>query len=48
MRFGAGVHAGIADLRTYHAYRYRPAGRIYGKDIDSYRGCCIEVKLFKS
>jgi len=30
-----------------YAYRYRPAGRIYGKDIDSYRGCCIEGKAFQ-
>ncbi|MEN6348959.1 MAG: urocanate hydratase [Syntrophomonas sp.] len=30
-----------------YAYRYRPAGRIYGRDIDSYRGNCLEGKAFQ-
>lgn len=49
------LHAVLApelmqELLTYgriYAYRYRPAGRIYGKDINSYQGCCIEGKAFQ-
>lgn len=40
----------MQELLTYgriYAYRYRPAGRIYGQDIDSYRGNCIEGKAFQ-
>ncbi|HWQ73787.1 MAG TPA: urocanate hydratase [Syntrophomonas sp.] len=40
----------MQELLTYgriYAYRYRPASRIYGRDIDSYRGNCIEGKAFQ-
>lgn len=30
-----------------YAYRYRPAGRIYGKPIQEYKGNCIEGKAFQ-
>ncbi|MEN6461083.1 MAG: urocanate hydratase [Syntrophomonas sp.] len=30
-----------------YAYRYRPIGRIYGKDINSYQGNCLEGKAFQ-
>lgn len=30
-----------------YAYRYRPSGRIYGKDINSYQGKCLEGKAFQ-
>lgn len=30
-----------------YGYRYRPAGRIYGKPIDEYKGNCIEGKAFQ-
>ena len=30
-----------------YAYRFRPEGRIYGKDIDSYKGQCVEGKAFQ-
>jgi urocanate hydratase len=30
-----------------YAYRYRPTGRIYGKDINSYQGNCLEGKAFQ-
>lgn len=30
-----------------YAYRYRPAGRIYGKPIEEYQGNCIEGKAFQ-
>ncbi len=30
-----------------YAYRYRPAGRIYGKPIDEYSGNCVEGKAFQ-
>ncbi len=30
-----------------YAYRYRPEGRIYGKDIDLYPGNCLEGKAFQ-
>ena len=40
----------LEELRTrgrVYAYRYRPAGRIYGKPIDEYKGKCIEGKAFQ-
>lgn len=49
------LHAALApefleELLKYgriYAYRYRPEGRIYGKSIDEYRGCCLEGKAFQ-
>ncbi|QAT41814.1 urocanate hydratase [Aminipila luticellarii] len=40
----------MEELKNYgriYAYRYRPAGRIYGKPIDEYKGNCIEGKAFQ-
>ncbi|MCF7935940.1 MAG: urocanate hydratase [Synergistales bacterium] len=40
----------MEELRTMgriYAYRYRPAGRIYGKPIDEYRGKCQAGKAFQ-
>ena len=40
----------LQELKTYgriYAYRYRPAGRIYGKPIDEYKGNCLEGKAFQ-
>ncbi|WP_312647254.1 urocanate hydratase [Aminipila sp.] len=40
----------MEELKTYgriYAYRYRPAGRIYGKPIEEYKGNCIEGKAFQ-
>jgi urocanate hydratase len=40
----------LDELYTYgriYAYRFRPAGRIYGKPIDEYNGKCIEGKAFQ-
>lgn len=40
----------LQELKTYgriYAYRYRPAGRIYGKPIDEYKGNCTEGKAFQ-
>ncbi|MDR0719350.1 MAG: urocanate hydratase, partial [Treponema sp.] len=40
----------LDELYTYgriYAYRFRPAGRIYGKPIEEYRGKCIEGKAFQ-
>lgn len=40
----------MEELKTYgrvYAYRYRPAGRIYGKPIEEYKGKCIEGKAFQ-
>lgn len=40
----------LEELVTYgriYAYRYRPAGRIFGKAIDEYKGNCIEGKAFQ-
>ncbi|WP_010258586.1 urocanate hydratase [Treponema primitia] len=40
----------LEELYTYgriYAYRFRPAGRIYGKPIDEYKGKCIEGKAFQ-
>ena len=28
-------------------HRYRPAGRLYGKPIDEYKGACVEGKAFQ-
>lgn len=30
-----------------YGYRFRPKGKIYGKPIDEYKGCCIEGKAFQ-
>lgn len=30
-----------------YAYRFRPEGRIYGKEIEAYRGNCLEGKAFQ-
>ena len=38
------------ELVTYgriYAYRFRPAGRIYGRPIDEYKGNCVEGKAFQ-
>lgn len=38
------------ELKTrgrIYGYRFRPAGRIYGKPIDEYKGNCIEGKAFQ-
>ncbi|MFP3042976.1 urocanate hydratase [Treponema primitia] len=40
----------LEELYTYgriYAYRFRPAGRIYGKPIDEYKGKCIEGRAFQ-
>ncbi|MBC2721116.1 urocanate hydratase [Desulfosporosinus sp.] len=40
----------LEELRTrgrIYAYRYRPAGRLYGKPIEEYKGNCIEGKAFQ-
>jgi urocanate hydratase len=40
----------MQELQTYgriYAYRYRPEGRIYGKDINLYPGNCLEGKAFQ-
>lgn len=40
----------LEELTTYgriYAYRFRPAGRIYGKPIDEYKGNCTEGKAFQ-
>lgn len=40
----------LGELYAYgriYAYRFRPAGRIYGKPIDQYRGKCLEGKAFQ-
>lgn len=40
----------LQELTTYgriYAYRFRPAGRIYGHSIDEYEGNCIEGKAFQ-
>ncbi|BBB91128.1 MAG TPA: urocanate hydratase [Methylomusa anaerophila] len=36
----------VAYGRVY-AYRYRPAGRIYGKPVSEYRGRCLEGQAFQ-
>ena len=30
-----------------YAYRYRPAGRIYGKPVSEYKGKCLAGKAFQ-
>lgn len=40
----------LKELRTYgriYGYRFRPAGRIWGKPIDQYKGNCLEGKAFQ-
>lgn len=40
----------MEELRTrgrIYAYRYRPAGRIYGRSIDEYKGKCAAGKAFQ-
>ena len=40
----------MEELKTYgrvYAYRYRPAGRIYDKPIDEYKGNCLAGKAFQ-
>jgi len=40
----------LNELQTYgriYAYRYRPAGRIWGRPIDEYRGRCVEGRAFQ-
>jgi urocanate hydratase len=40
----------LEELRTYgriYGYRFRPAGRIWGKPIDQYQGNCLEGKAFQ-
>ncbi|MBN1519529.1 MAG: urocanate hydratase [Spirochaetales bacterium] len=40
----------LAELRTrgrIYGYRFRPAGPIQGKPIDSYAGACLEGKAFQ-
>jgi urocanate hydratase len=50
-----GLHETLAtefmeELVTYgriYAYRYRPAGRIYGKPVEEYKGNCLEGKAMQ-
>ncbi|EGW38502.1 urocanate hydratase [Desulfosporosinus sp. OT] len=37
----------LHTLGRIYAYRYRPAGRLYGKPIDEYKGNCLEGKAFQ-
>lgn len=40
----------LNELKTrgrIYGYRFRPAGRIYGKPIDEYKGKCVEGKAFQ-
>ena len=40
----------LDELKTYgriYGYRFRPAGRIWGKPIDEYKGNCTESKAFQ-
>ena len=40
----------LDELFTYgriYAYRYRPAGNIYGKPIDEYKGKCLAAKAMQ-
>ena len=40
----------LNELKTrgrIYAYRYRPAGRIFGRPIDSYKGKCQAGKAFQ-
>ena len=40
----------LNELMTYgriYGYRFRPAGKIYGKPIDEYKGKCTEARAFQ-
>lgn len=40
----------VEELRTHgriYGYRFRPAGKLYGKPLDEYKGACIEGKAFQ-
>ncbi|MGI5922089.1 MAG: urocanate hydratase [Syntrophomonadaceae bacterium] len=37
----------LVNYGRIYAYRYRPAGRIYGRDINTYQGNCLEGKAFQ-
>ena len=40
----------LEELRTrgrIYGYRFRPAGEIYGKPVDQYKGKCLEGKAFQ-
>ena len=37
----------LAERGRIYGYRFRPAGRLYGKPIDEYPGRCIEAKAFQ-
>ena len=40
----------LDELFTYgriYAYRYRPAGNVYGKPIDEYKGKCLAAKAMQ-
>ena len=40
----------LDELKTHgriYGYRYRPAGRIYGKPVDEYKGATLEGKAFQ-
>jgi urocanate hydratase len=44
------AHEFMEELARYgriYAYRFRPEGRICGRDVDSYRGNCLEGKAFQ-
>jgi len=44
------AHEFLEELRTrgrIYAYRYRPAGHLFGKPIDEYQGNCLEGKAFQ-
>jgi len=37
----------LTTMGRIYGYRFRPAGRIWGRPIDSYRGRCIEGRAFQ-
>ncbi len=40
----------LAELRTHgriYGYRFRPAGEIVGRPVESYRGACLEGRAFQ-
>ncbi len=37
----------LEERGRIYGYRFRPAGRIWGKPIDAYRGKCVEGKAFR-
>ena len=37
----------LAEHGRIYGYRFRPAGRIYGKPIDEYKGSCVEARAFQ-